>query len=863
MKKILTLCVILLCFCLQSKADHITGGEIFYTYSSSANGSVTYNVTFKLFMRCYSNRRFNDPTIVSVFEKGTGRSVSNITVPLSSSETISLSSSDPCITNPPLVCYVVGYYYFNITLPESENGYVLASQVNFRISGINNLQNGYSNLGALYTAEIPGSLQIRNGYQNNSAKFVGSDLVVVCADNKFSYSFAAEDRDGDELRYSFCDAYRSGGSSNMVSPTLPPPFQSVPYGNRYTGSAPLGEQVSINPGTGLITGTAPGPGVYVVTVCVEEIRNGKVIARQRKDLQINIAPCKVAAALLKPEYSVCKDSKTIYLSNLSTSPLIRTQRWELTDRVGTVVYTSEEAKIAYTFADTGIYHIKLTINPGGECTDQTTSIARVYPGFEPGYEYNGICYLKPTHFTDVTKTAYGRVDSWNWSFGVDISDEPNPVRSFETMGLRNVQLIVTNTVGCRDTLIKQIQIVDKPPINLAFKDTLICKNDKVTLLAEGIGIFSWSPGIATLNANTANPTVSPSATTTYTVNLDDNGCLNSEAVLVRVTDRVNLTAMNDTTICSGDTIQLRIASDGFRYSWTPAEQLTDANVANPLAITNAPTTYTVTANIGSCTANEEIRVSTVPYPTADAGRDTVICFNTSAQLQGSSNAPAVQWFPPLKLDNAKILHPVATPNDTTTYILFAYDSRGCPKPGKDSMVVTTLPPVAAFAGRDTSIIIEQPLQLNATGGTTYLWTPDFGLSSGNIPNPVATYSQPHPSIRYKIVVSNEAGCIDSTFLNVKVFNTGPTIFVPTAFTPNADGKNDILRPLAVGIQQIDFFNIYNRYGQLIFTTNINGKGWDGTVNGVPQTTGSFVWMVKATDYTGVPYFQKGTVTLIK
>src|SRR5207302_1211135 len=100
--------------------------------------------------------------------------------------------------------------------------------------------------------------------ENNSAVFVGSDLVIVCANNHFTYSFGATDGDGDQLRYSFCDAYQSeGGLSGGASPTPPPPFESVPYGNGFNGVAPLGIDVQIDPNTGLISGIAPNDGIYV------------------------------------------------------------------------------------------------------------------------------------------------------------------------------------------------------------------------------------------------------------------------------------------------------------------------------------------------------------------------------------------------------------------------------------------------------------------------------------------------------------------------------------------------------------------------------------------------------------------------
>ncbi|HET9276753.1 MAG TPA: gliding motility-associated C-terminal domain-containing protein, partial [Flavitalea sp.] len=156
----------------------------------------------------------------------------------------------------------------------------------------------------------------------------------------------------------------------------------------------------------------------------------------------------------------------------------------------------------------------------------------------------------------------------------------------------------------------------------------------------------------------------------------------------------------------------------------------------------------------------------------------------------------------------------------------------------------------------------QPLQLNAAGGVTYIWSPATSLSNPSIANPVASFSNSIDNIRYKVRVYNQAGCYDSAFVSVKVFKTSPTVFVPNAFSPNNDGKNDLLKPIAVGIQQIEYFQVYNRWGQLMFSTE-STQGWDGTVAGKLQSSGAYVWTVKALDYTGKPYLQKGTTVLIR
>jgi gliding motility-associated-like protein len=93
--------------------------------------------------------------------------------------------------------------------------------------------------------------------------------------------------------------------------------------------------------------------------------------------------------------------------------------------------------------------------------------------------------------------------------------------------------------------------------------------------------------------------------------------------------------------------------------------------------------------------------------------------------------------------------------------------------------------------------------------------------------------------------------------------TGPMIYMPDAFTPNGDQLNDLLRPVYVGISKLERFAIYNRWGEMVFTTTDMAKGWDGKTGGQPAASGGFVWMIKGTNYLGQPVFLKGTVTLIK
>lgn len=87
--------------------------------------------------------------------------------------------------------------------------------------------------------------------------------------------------------------------------------------------------------------------------------------------------------------------------------------------------------------------------------------------------------------------------------------------------------------------------------------------------------------------------------------------------------------------------------------------------------------------------------------------------------------------------------------------------------------------------------------------------------------------------------------------------------MPNSFTPNGDGINDVFRPILIGMKKLNYFKVYNRGGELIFSTNIQNNGWDGTFKGAAQDASVYVWIVEGIDYQGKTIFEKGSVTLIR
>jgi gliding motility-associated-like protein len=866
-----------LLFTVPLFANHITGGEIFYTYvRQNPNGNHQYHVTLKLYRDHFSTgAQLDGAASIAIFNSVTGAMIWKSNIQMTSQARLILGSPGACINNPPVVDYDVGYYEFDIELPPIPGGYTVTYQRCCRIAGINNLS-ASSTIGATYTAIIPGSGVLASGPVNNSARFIGADTVIVCAGYPFTYSFAAIDADpSDDLIYSFCNAYVGGGQGqgngfNSAAPDPPagPPYNSVPYVGSFNSLSPLGNGVNINTSTGLISGIAPAQGIYVVTVCVSEIRSGVVIATQRKDLQIKAGDCDVADASLRLEYIECGSLTMSFQNEAPPNPLINSYAWTFGDPSTGVANTSNSPAPSHTFSAPGEYTIKLVTNPNQECSDSATALVKVWPGFFPEFTSTGICLINPIQFNDATTTNFGVVDSWHWDFGEnttsnDTSSLQNPNWTYPLTGPKNIRFIVTNSKGCIDTLIKTINVIDKPPITLAFRDTLICVPDALQLQASGPGSFSWTPAAGMLNPNTATPTVNPVTTTTYQVQLNEQGCINTDTVRVRVVTFVTLTAMADTIICATDHAQLHVSTDGLRYQWSPAASVNDPTIQNPIAIAGTSGVYTVIATIGSCSASRDINITAIPYPVANAGPDTTICYNKPAFLHGSHNGVSFNWSPAGTLQNANTLTPIAHPPRSMQYILSVLSDQGCPKPGRDTVLIKVMPKILPYAGNDTLVVVGQPLQLNAEGGVTYEWTPPTGLNNPFIKNPIGSYGVETDSVRYTVLVYDSLGCVDSAFVKVKVFKTDPYVFVPTGFTPNGDGLNDVVKPIAVGVKQIKYFAVYNRWGQLLFKTTINGHGWDGTIAGVRQGSNVFVWMVSAVDYLDKPIFLKGTVTLIR
>ncbi|MBL0884373.1 MAG: gliding motility-associated C-terminal domain-containing protein, partial [Chitinophagaceae bacterium] len=336
---------------------------------------------------------------------------------------------------------------------------------------------------------------------------------------------------------------------------------------------------------------------------------------------------------------------------------------------------------------------------------------------------------------------------------------------------------------------------------------------------------------------------------------------------VNVVNYITVQAGPDTTICLTDQIILRTNTIASSFSWSPSTTLNNATIKNPIANPTANTTYTVIGNLGRCQATDQITVRVAPYPQVNiTTRDTIICYGNRVQLNANYTGTEFRWSPTNALVNTNGLNPLAGPTRNTIYILTVRDTvSGCPKSVRDSVRIQVIPNIIVNAGRDTMIVPDQSLALAATAssGNQFNWTPSLGLNNTTIYNPIVQLGNDIDSILYRVRVTDAGGCYGEDDILVKVLKSQPDILVPSGFTPNGDGKNDILKPIPVGITELQYFRIYNRWGQLLFSTSQQGIGWDGRYNGIPQGSGTYVFVTQGKDIYGKPVFRKGTAVLIR
>ncbi len=231
-----------------------------------------------------------------------------------------------------------------------------------------------------------------------------------------------------------------------------------------------------------------------------------------------------------------------------------------------------------------------------------------------------------------------------------------------------------------------------------------------------------------------------------------------------IVDTPVVRSIADPTVCAGTSVQLN-TTGAVTYSWTPATGLSSSTIANPIATPSTTTQYIVTGtNSNGCVEDDTVMVNIKPKPTITKSADTVICKNASIQIFASGGT-TYNWSPAATLNNPNISNPIATPTDSVTYIVTVTGSNLCINTDSVKVKIRS-DPVFAIAG-NSSICVNNTVQLSASGGHRYTWSPSLSLNNASISNPVAT---PTTTTQYTVNI------LDTICSNTANLSTTVTVF---------------------------------------------------------------------------------------
>ncbi|MFT5777070.1 MAG: gliding motility-associated-like protein, partial [Crocinitomicaceae bacterium] len=237
--------------------------------------------------------------------------------------------------------------------------------------------------------------------------------------------------------------------------------------------------------------------------------------------------------------------------------------------------------------------------------------------------------------------------------------------------------------------------------------------------------------------------------------------------------------------------------------------------------------------------------------------DTTICPGETATLSVIGGV-SYTWSPSNTL-NTPIGSPVyATPAAPTLYVVNGIDEYGCPH--QDSVFVDLFPAAFIQTVPDIHAFYGDAVQLGATSSTngTFIWSPAEYLSCVACTGPIA---QPDQNYVYTVTYVDDNGCSASDHVNIYY---DPILYIPNTFTPNNDhdGLNAFFKAEGGNIAEFKM-DIYNRWGELIFTANSLDESWDGTYNGAECQDGTYTWKVVLKDFVNINHVHVGHVNIIR
>ena len=516
--------------------------------------------------------------------------------------------------------------------------------------------------------------------------------------------------------------------------------------------------------------------------------------------------------------------------------------------------TSTEYEPTHTFPNPGSYTVILTVFDPAGCLEPVNTEIEVNIQAPPSPV---IMPVEPLCAGESVELIANGSPDLVWT--------PHPLIEDVTVAVQNITpppgvstFSVTDVNNCGEGTASISVVVQSVAAEVTPSSTAVCLGESVTLIAEGAANASWSPATGLDNPNATTVQAAPTETTTYTVVLtDDLGCTGETQASVTVVpgppgDQVYPTEV----ICEGFGVQLP-GAEGDQWLWSPAEYVSNPNLQFPFAFPETTTTFSV-AIVNICgIGTDEVTVE-VQVPEAFASEDGGMCRGDVFEVSAEGNDPnsSFTWAPSELVSSPSSATTTVFPNFTQTFTVYVTDSQGCT--ASDQVTVYVTQPPELSAGPDREVAWLDTIQISGqVNGLDIYWTPAELFDCDTCLSPVLTIEEPGWVVLH---AADSTGCVGSDSAYVDIFFP---IYVPTSFTPNNDGINDVFK--AEGEELRGFaMEVFNRWGELVFQTDDPQEPWKGDVLGGDHYApdGVYLWQARIELVDG-PHLLKGHVHLLR
>ncbi|MCC5915729.1 MAG: gliding motility-associated C-terminal domain-containing protein [Cryomorphaceae bacterium] len=493
MRKFLLIVIVALLMVPAMKGSHLVGGD--FTYECLGNHN--YRLKLTIFRDCNTGVAGFDAQVPFGIYNGT--TLLNVKmVPITNTYPHIPLVPDSCSPPPPTVCVEYAEYIDTFYLPPHPAGYNISHQRCCRNNAIVNIVNS-GQTGNTWHAAIPPN----DSFCNSSVDFLTFPSLLLCYNQPMEIEMPHIDPDGDSLVFSLCDPLLGGGLQQnqgpmgiIPNPPTPPPYASPSYSPGFTSQVPItgSPDLTINPVTGtMMVIPSPITGLFTVTICVDEYRNGVLINTVKREMQFVVANCvlQTKASIVPqanlPSNALC-NGLTIEFLNFSSG--MNSAYWKFNDTANAPNDTSTAFNPVYTFSDTGVYEVMLIINKGHPiCADTTIRLFEVRLPVDNEFIWKpSPCLDKGLEF-EMTGTPLSQYAKIEWNFGNNATPQtfngrhPPPVY-FSDDGGPYIVTLETEDFTCKSTYTEELTLFPRVGAEIRGGADFACAPQEITFNAD-------------------------------------------------------------------------------------------------------------------------------------------------------------------------------------------------------------------------------------------------------------------------------------------------------------------------------------------------------------------------------------------